>query len=436
MSIRRGALPPGRRRSRAGPAARVALAAALLLGVVYAGCVTVLDQVVAGRFTALVDSRLQERLSDVPVGAGPDLSSADDADEAPLFLWRELPGRPAVRLTADAPSLPKGSVPVTGHPVTVYLAASSFRLDAVRRGRFWLVAGQNLAGQDHIEGVLRDGETLAAPVLLLVMFAGALVIGLRALSPVEQSRRRQLEFTADASHELRTPLSVISAETDLALSVRRSGSEYREALVRIRGESRRLRRIVEDMLWLARFDSEPPPPGNEPLDLSVIAEECAARFQAVAGAQSLGLSVTTVGAETALINGPPEWIDRLAGVLADNACRYAGPGGQVRISVAVQGGRVSLAVEDSGPGIPAGDRARLFDRFHRATGQGGGAGLGLAIADSIVRSTGGHWRIGESSLGGALFGVSWRRSPGAAARDEPGLSHDGGRGHSGEPAAL
>jgi signal transduction histidine kinase len=51
----------------------------------------------------------------------------------------------------------------------------------------------------------------------------------------------------------------------------------------------------------------------------------------------------------------------------------------------------------------------LFDRFHRATEQGGGAGLGLAIADSIVRSTGGHWQIGESRLGGALFEVSWRR---------------------------
>ena len=70
-------------------------------------------------------------------------------------------------------------------------------------------------------------------------------------------------------------------------------------------------------------------------------------------------------------------------------------------------------MEDSGPGIPAGERDRLFDRFHRVTGhgateRGGGAGLGLAIADSVVRSTGGHWRISESALGGALFEVSWR----------------------------
>ena len=103
--------------------------------------------------------------------------------------------------------------------------------------------------------MLRDGEALAAPVLLLAMFAGSLIIGLRALSPVEHSRRRQLEFTADASHELRTPLSVINAEIGIALSAPREAADYRAALLRIQGESGRLRRIVEDLLWLARFDS-------------------------------------------------------------------------------------------------------------------------------------------------------------------------------------
>jgi signal transduction histidine kinase len=279
----------------------------------------------------------------------------------------------------------------------------------VRQDHSWLVAGQSLADQQHIADELMDGEIMVAPVLLLAMFAGSLIIGLRALSPVEQSRRRQLEFTADASHELRTPLSVISAEIGIALSAPRKAADYRAALVRIEGESHRLRRIVEDLLWLARFDSQPPPPGAEPLDLSTIAAECAERFQAVAHGQSLSLSVAAPSVTAAWISAPPEWIDRLTGVLVDNACRYAGPGGNVRVSVPVRGNRIALVVEDSGPGIAPADRAQLFDRFHRATEQGGGAGLGLAIADSIVRSTGGHWRIGESGLGGALFEVSWRR---------------------------
>ena len=108
------------------------------------------------------------------------------------------------------------------------------------------------------------------------MFIGALIIGLRALSPVEQARRRQLEFTADASHELRTPLSVISAETSVALSAPRKAGDYRAALERIGRENDRLQKIVEDLLWLARFDSAPPQPDDEPLDLATIAAACVA----------------------------------------------------------------------------------------------------------------------------------------------------------------
>ena len=279
-------------------------------------------------------------------------------------------GKAGVALTAGAPALPAGRIRAGSGPVTVRLGTSTFRLDLARRDGSWLVAGQSLAEQQHTMNVLRGGEALVGPVLLLAMFAGSLIIGLRALSPVEQSRRRQLEFTADASHELRTPLSVISAEIGIALSAPRPAADYQAALLRIGDESQRLRRIVEDLLWLARFDSQPPPPGDEPLDLCTIAGQCADRFAAVARSQSLDISVTVPPAQAAWISAPPEWIDRLAGVLVDNACRYAGQGGSVRLGVSARGSRVSLTVEDSGPGIPAAQRHRLFDRFHRLTGDG------------------------------------------------------------------
>ena len=342
------------------------------------------------------------------------------ARDAPRWRWAPGPRR-----------CPAAWSPPPGSTSRCISAGSVFRLAAIRQGGGRLVAGQSLADQQHIQDMLRDGAALAAPVLLLAMFAGSLIIGLRALSPVEHSRRRQLEFTADASHELRTPLSVINAEIGIALSAPREAADYRAALLRIQDESGRLRRIVEDLLWLARFDSEPPPPGAEPLDLATIAGTCAQRFQAVAQASSPGVSVTVAPSRAAWISAPPEWIDRLTGVLVDNACRYAGPGGSVRLSVAARGGRVSLTVEDSGPGIPPGQRDRLFDRFHRATEHGAGTGLGLAIADSIVRSTGGHWRIGESGLGGALFEVSWRRplsrAPASTAVQAPRRTPEPGR---------
>jgi signal transduction histidine kinase len=291
----------------------------------------------------------------------------------------------------------------------------------------WLVAGKSLAEQMHVERVLLTGELIAGPVLLLATYLGTLAIGVKASGPIEQARRRQLEFTADASHELRTPLSVIEAEVGLVLSAPRDSTRYVDTLERVGRESDRLRRLVEDLLWLARFDSEPPPPGDEPIDLVAIADGCADRFGRVAQAQHITLIVAKEGDDQAWISAPPEWVDRLTGVLVDNACRYAGRGGEVRIVVRTQGAWVSLAVEDSGPGIPAAERPRLFDRFHRATDQGTGAGLGLAIADSVVRSTGGRWRIGDASMGGARLEVSWHR---AGAR-EPGHRRGVPRAHSG-----
>ena len=80
------------------------------------------------------------------------------------------------------------------------------------------------------------------------------------------------------------------------------------------------------------------------------------------------------------------------------------------LSVVADGSRVALTVDDSGPGIPEAERARIFDRFHRATDARGGAGLGLAIADAIVRATGGRWNVAGAPIGGARMAVSWSRA--------------------------
>jgi signal transduction histidine kinase len=408
---------------RVSPAARAAARATAVIAVVYVIAVIVLNAVVSSHLTEQTNDRLASRLSvaahnpgllNQPVArSGPPRVSDGidvDADGVPVFLWSVDGSGSVIAHSPGAPALPASLLaahpPRDGLAVTANLGSNGpFRLKMVRDGSGWLIAGQSLAGDAHTQRLLLYGELIAGPFLLLAMFFGSLVVGRTALAPVEQSRRRQLEFTADASHELRTPLSVIRAEADVALSSPREAAEYREALTRIQGESRRLRQLVDDMLWLARFDSQPPPPSDEPVDLVTLAQACADRFRAV------GPAITAeVGPDPALISAPPEWIDRLAGVLMDNACRYAGAEGQVRIGVGTHGSRVSLTVEDSGPGIPAAERPRLFDRFHRATEDSAGAGLGLAIGDSIVRSTGGRWQIGDSPLGGALMAVSWRHS--------------------------
>jgi signal transduction histidine kinase len=402
---------------RRGSAARVAATATGIIAVVYVLGVVVLNLVVNARLAQQNDNRLANRLA--AASHDPDVfsqraprtfrSGDSDADSAPVFFWL-LDARQAVTANSPgAPALPArplgGQQPRDGLAVTVTVGpVGPFRLKMTRDGTGWLVAGQSLAGVAHTRRLLLYAEVLAGPFLLLATFFGCLVVGQRALAPVEQSRRRQVEFTADASHELRTPPSVISAEADVALSTPRDAAGYRDALVRIQGESVRLRHLVDDMLWLARFDSRPPPPRDEPVDLATLAQACADRFRAVCPAIT-----ADTAAGPAPISAPPEWIDQLAGVLMDNACRYAGPDGVVRIGVEAHGGHVSLTVEDSGPGIAEAERPRLFDRFHRATEQGSGAGLGLAIGDSIVRSTGGRWHIGDSPLGGAMMMVRWKR---------------------------
>ena len=257
---------------RLGPAARVAATATGIIAVVYVLGVIVLNLVVSARLAQQNDNRLADRLA--AAGHDPDVFSQraprtfrgagdSDADSAPVFFWL-LDARQAVTAQSPgAPALPTrplgGQQPRDGLAVTVNAGrADPFRLKMTRDGTSWLVAGQSLAGIAHTKRLLLYAEVLAGPFVLLAMFFGCLAVGQRALAPVEQSRRRQLEFTADASHELRTPLSVIRAEADVALSTPRDAAGYRDALARIQGESARLRHLVDDMLWLARFDSRPP----------------------------------------------------------------------------------------------------------------------------------------------------------------------------------
>jgi signal transduction histidine kinase len=413
-----------------GHAARVAGVTTAAIAIVYVVCVTVLNLVVSAHLTAQIDGRLNDRMNDLrrnPANVAQQISRPgtvsdgdvdDDGDGSPVVGWLVSANHRIVARTPGAPDLPASLTNGAGdgQTITATLGQSgAFRLKLSPSGPDLLVAGLSLAGDRRLERILLIGEITAGPVLLLAMFAGSLLIGLRAQAPVEQSRRRQLEFTADASHELRTPLSVIRAETDLALARPHEPGDYHDTLIRIRGESERLRRLVEDMLWLARFDSQPPHLDEGPVDVVTVAQACADRFR------SVGPAVTAdVTEELALISAPPEWIDRLAGVLLDNACRYAGPDGQVRVMVTLAGSRVTLTVEDSGPGIPAGQRPRLFDRFSRAAEQGSGTGLGLAIGDSVVRSSGGHWEVGDSPLGGARLAVSWRHAQPHRA-EQPGL---------------
>jgi len=398
-------------------AIRVALGAALVVAVAYLAVSVAVVTVVGNDLTAQVDDRLTEALQHVPPGRDPDDAferpRGDRPFGPPTLIWAVAVDG-SVLTDAETPELPEAYEAVVG-PVTASIDGTELRLQGTQVGDLYVVVGQSLESVSDARSTIVLAELLIAPVLLLVVFFGAVAIGRRVAAPIEAARRRQLDFTADASHELRTPLSVIEANTSLALAEDRDETWYRTAFERVDQESKRMRRLLDDMLWLARFDAAQAPPGSEPVDLGVLAAQTADRFAAVAETRGVRLTVR-VPDEGASVAAPPELLDRLLGVLLDNACKYVPEGGLVDVTVAPDGSRVAVTVDDSGPGLPATDRDRIFDRFHRATepavGPSGtsGAGLGLAIADAIVRATGGRWQLGTAPAGGARFTVSWPRT--------------------------
>jgi two-component system sensor histidine kinase CiaH len=400
---------------------RVALAAAGIVGLLYVAISAGVMVIVTGTLTQKVDDRLTAALASVAATGGlgdeatprPDDGRPADDDRQfgpPILFWKVAAAGAATYVGPSnyAVDLPASYASI-GAPKTVVVNGSSLRMAGRQIGSSYYVTAQTLVSVSEAQATLALTEVLVAPFLLLVVFAGAVVIGRRVAAPIEQARRRELEFTADASHELRTPLSVIEAHTSLALAQPRTTQWYESAFQHVEAESLRMRKLLDDLLWLARFDATQTPINNEPVDLGLLAGAAAERFRAVAEAHHQSLLVAAP-ADGLIVTAPAEWLDRLIGVLLDNACKYSPEGGSIVVAVQPERNRVVLSVGDSGPGIPEAERSRVFDRFHRATDARSGAGLGLAIGDAIVRATGGHWRIGETPSGGARISVSWQRS--------------------------
>lgn len=207
------------------------------------------------------------------------------------------------------------------------------------------------------------------------------------LARLEDAVTRLSRFTSDASHELRTPLAVIRATAEIASRKPRSADAYRAALERIVTESERMTVLVEDLLFLARCDSDDLNMPKEPLPLSNVIEDVYSLMKPVAAAAGIRLvrgeangAYQTFGNESA--------VRRLVLILVDNAIKYCKPGGSVHIGLSLRDSAVCLSVEDEGPGISVEEIPLVFQRFYRgsnARNDGNtGFGLGLALAAGIA----------------------------------------------------
>lgn len=322
----------------------------------------------------------------------------------------------------------------------------------VQLGRLSLVLGaaHGLRGRERVLHELALALLAGIPVLLLVAIAGGWLLARQTLNPVavmaegaatigaanlherlpvknardelgrlatvfndllarlDQAFELQRQFMADASHELRTPVTIMSGEAELALSRdERSPAELRTALVNIRHEARRLKRIVDDLFLLARANAGEQLLAPSSLYLGDVARECLQTVRSLAAAKDITLHYD--GADELPYVGDEALLRRMVMNLLDNAIKYTPPGGQVTLRATSEDGHYTVDVLDTGPGIPAEAQARLFDRFYRARIErdksDGGAGLGLAIAHWIAESHGGTLRLVRSDATGSTFRI-------------------------------
>lgn len=216
---------------------------------------------------------------------------------------------------------------------------------------------------------------------------------------------RERRFGHEASHELRTPLAALRARIERLSAETALSGPQRDHLAAALREVGNLDRLIDALLLLARSESAPLP--ATPVNLCDVAREVAQRQAVADGAASPAPEVEAP--DEILVRGSEELLTRAIANLVENARKFGGPGARVRIRVELRGENATVAVADDGPGIAAGDRAHVFERFFRAPSVRSsvpGVGLGLAVVQAIARRHHGEIDVHASDLGGAELSIA------------------------------
>ena len=227
----------------------------------------------------------------------------------------------------------------------------------------------------------------------------------RLFAALRAGSQSQQQFIANTAHQLRTPITGMQAQLDV-LVAEPAAQPIRERLRTLQEGIRQLAHTSNQLLTLARADpSANLAAKNQPVDLGTLAGDIATRYFDRALRANIDLGVETASVS---ISADPSLMDDLLSNLLDNALKYTPAGGRVTVSVAAPNHKATIAVEDSGPGIPEQDRQRVRQRFYRLPNSPGhGSGLGLAIVDEIARLYGATLTIGSSASGGARITVQF-----------------------------
>jgi signal transduction histidine kinase len=268
--------------------------------------------------------------------------------------------------------------------------------------------GRSLALHERQLSLLTTIALLGGTVGLLLALAGSVLLAKQALRPIQQAFAAQRTFVADASHELRTPLAIARGTAEmLQQRYGRDPRRDRERIDDLIVECDQLKRLVDDLLTLARSDVGQLTIVPEAMDLGMLLTDACRRASVLASERGIDLTCATTS--QALMHGDPAWLTQLFSILLENALSYTDPGGRVQLGLELDSGDVVVSVADTGIGIPAGDVPHIFDRFYRVDAArvrtSGGTGLGLAMARTIVTLHHGSISV-ESHVGyGSTFTI-------------------------------
>ena len=231
------------------------------------------------------------------------------------------------------------------------------------------------------------------------------------LQTTEEARRR---FVSDASHEMKTPLAGIKLLTDSILQTDQMDMEtVRDFVTDIGSEAERLSRITEDLLRLTRLDSDLLD-APETVEVAPVLEQVMRMMSLLA--QEKGTELTYRMEENCRVSATKGEVHQVIYNLTDNAVKYSGKNGKVRVELRHEDHDVVLTVADNGPGIPEEDLPKVFERFYRVdkarSRAAGGTGLGLSIVQDTVKKRGGTVSAANRPNGGAVFTVRWPEAEG------------------------
>jgi two-component system, OmpR family, phosphate regulon sensor histidine kinase PhoR len=276
-------------------------------------------------------------------------------------------------------------------------------VDQLRR----VLAGETPAGLEL--SLTRDVSlTLVARVAPVVAAGRGAVLVLHDITDLRRADQIRRDFVANVSHELRTPLTAIKGYAEALIDEPDDPEARQRFLEIIHRHSTRMERLVKDLLRLARLDA-----GQEAVDLATcdvaaLASGLVADFESTTRERQQQVRIAVAPNAATLVVDPAKLHDILRN-LVENAIHYTPDGGVIEVNADVRDGQYRLAVADTGPGIPAEDLARVFERFYRvdkSRARPGGTGLGLAIVRNLVHVLGGEVQAGNRETGGAIFTIT------------------------------